>query len=87
MRPMARRSRASNDTKHFENRQYYNFGCASQRNLASMVADPADLVQPRAEGPATPPSAPSALDKWRKGESPATIYPDAGKGAISDIGK
>ena len=39
----------SYDRKHFENQQYYNFGCASQRNLAAMVADPADLVQPRAE--------------------------------------
>ena len=39
----------SYDPKHFENQQYYNFGCATQRNLAAMVANPADLVQPRAE--------------------------------------
>ena len=25
----------SYDTKHFENKQYYNFGCATQRNLAA----------------------------------------------------
>ena len=42
----------SYDPKHFENKQYYNLGCATQRNLAAMVADPADLVQPRAEAPA-----------------------------------
>ena len=29
----------------------------------------------------------AGIDKWRKGESPATIYSDANKGAISDLGK
>ena len=77
----------SNDTKHFENKQYYNFGCAQQRNLASMVANPAVLAQPRAESPAYNGKRTFGIDKWRKGESPATTYPDAGKGAISDIGK
>ena len=77
----------SYDTKHFENRQYYNFGCATQRNLASMAAEPADLVQPRAEGPAYTAKRTFGIDKWRKGDSPATTYPDATKGAISDVGK
>ena len=49
---------ASNDPKHYQNQQYYNFGCATQRNLAAMVAEPADIVQPRAEGPPTTPSVP-----------------------------
>jgi pilus assembly protein CpaD len=75
-----------NDAKHFENRQYYNFGCATQRNLASMAAEPADLVQPRADGPAYTAKRTFGMDKWRKGDSPATTYPDA-KGAISDVGK
>lgn len=30
-----------------ENRQYYNFGCASQANLAAQIANPMDLVGPR----------------------------------------
>src|SRR5689334_8961711 len=30
-----------------ENKPYYNFGCANQRNLAAMVDNPSDLVQPR----------------------------------------
>jgi pilus assembly protein CpaD len=77
----------SHERKHFENVEYYNFGCATQRNLAAMVAEPADLVQPRAEGPAYTAKRTFAIDKWRKGESPATVYPEAGKGAISDIGK
>lgn len=78
---------ASYDTKHFQNQQYYNLGCATQRNLAAMVAEPADLVQPRAEGPAYNAKRTFGVDKWRKGDSPATTYPDASKGAVSDVGK
>jgi pilus assembly protein CpaD len=77
----------SNDPKHFENRQYYNFGCASQRNLAAMVANPHDMVQPRAETPPWTAKRTFGTEKWRKGESPATIYADSNKGAISDLGK
>lgn len=77
----------SNDIKHFENKQYYNFGCATQRNLASMVANPSDIVQPRAEGASYNAKRTFGTEKWRKGESPATVYPDASKGAISDLGK
>jgi pilus assembly protein CpaD len=77
----------SYDPKHFENQQYYNFGCATQRNLAAMVANPADLVQPRAEAPAYTAKRTFGAEKWRKGESPATTYTDSQKGAISDLGK
>jgi pilus assembly protein CpaD len=33
-----------------ENKHYSNFGCASQNNLAAQVANPADLLGPRASG-------------------------------------
>ena len=36
---------------YFENKPYYNFGCAYQRNMAAMVDNPSDLVQPRSETP------------------------------------
>jgi pilus assembly protein CpaD len=78
---------ASFDRKHFENREYWNFGCATQRNLAAMVANPADLVQPRAETPTYTAKRTFGTDKWRKGQSPETIYSEAQKGAISDVGK
>ena len=78
---------ASNERKHFENKQYYNFGCATQRNLAAMVAEPTDIMQPRSEVPAYNAKRTFGIDKWRKGEGPATAYPDAAKGAISDVGK
>lgn len=75
------------DPEHFENKPYHNLGCATQRNLAAMVDNPHDLVQPRAETPAYQPKRTYGMEKWRKGDSPATSYPDANKGAISDLGK
>ena len=40
------------DYGYNENKPYYNFGCATQRNLAAMIDNPADLEQPRPESPA-----------------------------------
>jgi pilus assembly protein CpaD len=77
----------SNDPRHFENRPYYNLGCSTQRNLAAMVENPHDIVQPRAESPPYTAKRTFGVDKWRKGESPATTYTDSNKGAISDLGK
>ena len=37
---------------YMQNRPYWNFGCATQHNIAAMVANPADLVQPRGTTPA-----------------------------------
>src|SRR5215470_9419712 len=59
-----------------DNRPYWNLGCASQRNLAAMVENPADLVQPRGETPPYTAKRTFQIDKWRKGESPATVYND-----------
>jgi pilus assembly protein CpaD len=75
------------DRAHNENVQYWNLGCASQRNLAAMVDNKADLVQPRGEIPPYTARRTTVLDKYRKGEGTATIYPDADKGKISEVGK
>lgn len=34
-----------------ENRNYHNFGCSTQANLAAQIANPLDLVQPRGMTP------------------------------------
>ena len=70
-----------------ENRPYSNHGCAMQRNLAAMVANPADLVQPRPESPTSTTRRGTVLGKYAKGESTATVYPDQDKGKIADTGK
>jgi pilus assembly protein CpaD len=77
----------TSDREHLENREYWNFGCASHRNLAAMVDNPHDLVQPRGETPAYTGRRTTVLDKYHRGESTATTYPDANKGKISDVGQ
>lgn len=77
----------SENPKHYQNVQYYNFGCATQRNFAAQVANPADLVQPRAEGPVYAMRRTTVLDKYRKGESAATTDPNSEKAKIGEIGK
>lgn len=72
---------------HSDNKPYWNLGCASQRNLAAMVENPADLVQPRGEGPAYTARRTTVLDKYNKGASSATTYPNPDQGKISDVGK
>ena len=72
---------------HVNNRPYWNLGCAQQRNLAAQVADPQDLVQPRAETPPLASRRATALDKYRKGESSATQTQEGNKGKISDLGQ
>jgi len=70
-----------------ENKPYHNFGCATQRNLAAMVANPADLEQPRPETPAYTPRRDIAFDRYRKGTPTTTVYPEAEKAKLSDTGK
>jgi pilus assembly protein CpaD len=72
---------------YFENKPYYNFGCSYQRNMAAMIDNPADLVQPRSETPAYTPRRTEAFEKYRKGNSTTTSYPEADKAKLSDTGK
>src|SRR5229473_747221 len=78
---------ATIDREHNENVEYWNLGCASQRNLAAMVENKADLVQPRGEVPPYTGRRTTVLDKYHRGESTQTINPDKDQGKISDVGK
>jgi pilus assembly protein CpaD len=70
-----------------ENKEYYNFGCANQRNMAAMIDNPSDLVQPRSETPAYMARRAAGFEKYRKGEPTTTTYPEADKAKLSDTGK
>jgi pilus assembly protein CpaD len=73
---------------YFENQPPWNYGCASQRNLAAMVDDPADLVQPRAETAASTARRTTVLEKYRQGVDPSTQpSSQAAAAKITDIGK
>ncbi|CAN5209973.1 pilus assembly protein CpaD [soil metagenome] len=72
---------------YLENKPYYNLGCSQQRNLAAMVANPEDLVQPRPEAGTYTARRTVALDKYRQGQTTTTSYPDADKNKISSVGQ
>ncbi|HEV7433534.1 MAG TPA: CpaD family pilus assembly protein [Pseudorhizobium sp.] len=49
-----------------ENKNYHNFGCASQRNLAAQIADPNDLLGPRRMTPADAEQRGQAMERYRE---------------------
>ena len=49
----------------YENRNYHNFGCATQNNLAAQIADPNDLLGPRRMTPADATQRGEALKRYR----------------------
>lgn len=73
--------------EYLENKPYWNFGCANQRNLAAMVDNPADLIQPRGETPTYRARRTVVVEKYRKGENPSGTYTGYDTGKISDVGK
>ena len=74
---------------YFENQPPWNYGCATQRNLAAMVSDPADLVQPRAESPSYTMRRTTVLEKYRLGQPTSTTSQNSSPvtGRITDLGQ
>jgi pilus assembly protein CpaD len=70
---------------NYENTEYYNFGCAYQSNLAAVIDNPMDFVTPRAEASSDMKRRQTVLEAWRKGQSPATQYPEETRG-LADVG-
>jgi len=65
------------------NQNYFNYGCASQNNMAAMVANPLDLLYPRGTSPADPERRGTVLDHYRKGEVYQSDYSRAEAGDIA----
>ena len=70
-----------------ENTPYWNFGCATQKNLAAAVANPEDLVQPRPETPAYAARRQTVFEKYRQGQDPSTIYTSNTGAKVSTVGQ
>jgi pilus assembly protein CpaD len=64
-----------------------NFGCATQNNLAAMVADPADLVMPRTMTASDAQRRGTVFEKYRKGEITATTRDQHDSAALSEVAK
>jgi len=70
-----------------ENVPYWNFGCATQKNLAAAVANPEDLVQPRPETPAYASRRQTVVDKYRQGQDTSTVYTSNTGAKVSTVGQ
>jgi pilus assembly protein CpaD len=69
----------------WENKLYWNFGCSYQSMIAEQVADPRDLVGPRAEDPADTQMRSRGISDLRKGTDPTTDWKTKNT-SISTIG-
>jgi pilus assembly protein CpaD len=69
----------------WENRQWWNFGCATQSTLAAQIDDPRDLVAPRAESPSDVQLRTRAIGDLRQGRDPGTMWA-IGNTSIGNIG-
>lgn len=63
-------------TATYDNGSYANFGCAVVANMAAQIANPSDIVRPRAEDAPDSGRRMTVLDKYRAGKVTAAEEPD-----------
>ncbi|TGD98595.1 CpaD family pilus assembly protein [Methylobacterium nonmethylotrophicum] len=64
------------------NETYWNFGCATQSNVASQIADPVDLVRGRQEGRIDTVIRTQDLLDLRTGKDPSTTWKQDGRASV-----
>lgn len=71
------------------NLHFRNYGCATQKNLANMVANPRDLIEPRGTNPKTRPSdrRDVVFDKYRSGQTTSATRSQEESAGISELAK
>lgn len=63
------------------------FGCSTQHNMAAVISDPRDLVEPRAADSTDAARRSTVLEKYRKGEATGAASTNgADSGAVSRVG-
>ncbi len=72
-------------SKTSENKPVWSFGCASQNNLAAMVANPKDLIMPRNSAPADAQRRDKVFELYRAGEVTTAVRSDAETGTVSSV--
>lgn len=70
-------------TSSWKNDVQPNFGCSVTANMASQIANPADLLGPREMTPQDASRRQFVLDKYRKGEVTSASKDDQADGAVS----
>jgi pilus assembly protein CpaD len=71
----------------YDNKNYINFGCAQSHNLAAMIANPDDLVRPRAMDPSDASRRDIIIGKYRKGEPTGSKRTAEETGSVSKVAK
>jgi len=69
----------------WQNKSFWNFGCANQATLSAQIADPRDLATPRGETPQDIETRMRAIGKVRQGADPSTGWATK-SGTISGVG-
>ncbi len=67
------------------NTPYSNFGCATQHNMAAIVADPRDLIEPRPSDPSNATRRSDVLSKYQQGLVTRTQRDSSDNGTSSDV--
>ena len=75
-----------NVSNNTSNKTMKNFGCAVQANIATQIANPADIVMPRATGPSDATRRGVVLDKYRHGDVTSSAKDGQASGAVSATG-
>jgi pilus assembly protein CpaD len=70
----------------YENREYDEFGCSVTANMAAQIAEPADLLHPRAMDAPDAQRRQQVLDKYRTGTNTSTAKDSQANGAVSSTG-
>jgi pilus assembly protein CpaD len=65
---------SGSSTEGWDNKPYWNFGCANQQMLAAQTADPRDLIGPAAETPVDSQMRGRGIQAVRLGKDPATAW-------------
>lgn len=74
-------------SRDYNNRSHFNFGCATQANLASAVANPQDLIQPRGWDPRDSNRRSTVNEKYRTSEPTWSEDLDNKSGSSSEVQK
>ena len=77
----------SDVTQVHDNQAYPEFGCAVTANIAAQIADPADLLTPRASAPVDAQRRQTVTDKYRQGGLTATTADPQADGTFSKGGQ
>jgi len=77
----------SDVSKESSNEPYSEFGCAVTANVAAQVADPADLLHPRASDPPDALRRADVITKYRKAQTTSTPKDPQADGTFSSVGQ